>query len=100
MLEVKCNLNENDDQKFSWYLNGLNEAIYNCLARQPIWSVDQAQNLVLKAERYLNVKRTPKVSMNPRFDLGNIFSSSKTESKASGVQPRKAESKKTDTKGD
>ena len=47
-----------------------------------IWSVDQAQNLALRAECIIQSKKTLKVPMNPQFDPNTKASSSRIENKS------------------
>ncbi|XP_047979023.1 uncharacterized protein LOC125220938 [Salvia hispanica] len=55
-LQVRCNLYENEDQQVARYVNGLNDSIQERLGIQQIWSIDQAQTLALKAERFIKTK--------------------------------------------
>ncbi|GKB46713.1 transposon ty3-I gag-pol polyprotein [Tanacetum coccineum] len=50
-LQARCNLRETDEQSAARYISGLNSSIQERLSLTPIWSVDQAQNMAMKAER-------------------------------------------------
>ncbi|GKB51271.1 retrotransposon protein, putative, ty3-gypsy subclass [Tanacetum coccineum] len=50
-LQARCNLREMDEQSAARYISGLNSSIQERLSLTPIWSVDQAQNMAMKAER-------------------------------------------------
>ena len=64
-LQVRCNLAETEDQQVARYINGLNDAIQDRLMMQQIWSVDQAQALALKAERFVRMRKTTKAPYPP-----------------------------------
>ena len=59
-LQVRCNLAETEDQQVARYINGLNDAIQDRLMMQQIWSIDQAQALALKAERFVRTRKASK----------------------------------------
>ncbi|PHT93309.1 hypothetical protein T459_01191 [Capsicum annuum] len=61
-LQVRYNLSENEDQQVARYINGLNDSIQERLGIQQIWSIDQAQTLSLKAERYIKTKKSYKAA--------------------------------------
>ena len=65
-LQVRCNLAETEDQQVARYINGLNEIIHDKLVMQQIWSIDRAQALALKAEKYV---KTRKISKSPSHSL-------------------------------
>ncbi|GJU37292.1 hypothetical protein Tco_1185646 [Tanacetum coccineum] len=50
-LQARCNLREMDEQSTARYISGLNSSIQERLILTPIWCVDQAQNMAMKAER-------------------------------------------------
>ncbi|GJV70581.1 transposon ty3-I gag-pol polyprotein, partial [Tanacetum coccineum] len=50
-LQARCNLRETDEQSAARYISGLNSLIQERLSLTLIWSVDQAQNMAMKAER-------------------------------------------------
>ncbi|GKA57227.1 transposon ty3-I gag-pol polyprotein [Tanacetum coccineum] len=50
-LQARCNLRETDEQSMARYISRLNDSIKERLSLTPIWSVDQAQNMAMKAER-------------------------------------------------
>ncbi|GJX90226.1 transposon ty3-I gag-pol polyprotein [Tanacetum coccineum] len=50
-LQARCNLRETDEQSMARYISGLNSSIQEMLSLTSIWSVDQAQNLAMKAKR-------------------------------------------------
>nr|GEV37915.1 hypothetical protein [Tanacetum cinerariifolium] len=49
-LQSRCNLREMDEQFVARYISGLNSSIQERLSLMPIWFVDQAQNMAMKAE--------------------------------------------------
>ena len=51
---------KNDDQQVARYINGLNDVIQDRLMMQQIWSIDQAQALSLRAERFVRKIKTTK----------------------------------------
>ncbi|CAH1422619.1 unnamed protein product [Lactuca virosa] len=53
-LQCKCDLNETDEQQEAQYINGFKYNIQDSMGLQPIWYVDQAPNLALKAERLMS----------------------------------------------
>ncbi|KAF3624941.1 hypothetical protein FXO38_26051 [Capsicum annuum] len=65
-LQVRCNIYENEDQQVARYINGLNDSVQERLGIQQIWSIDQAQTLVLKAERYIKTKKSYKAASYSR----------------------------------
>ncbi|GJV23614.1 transposon ty3-I gag-pol polyprotein [Tanacetum coccineum] len=56
-LQARCNLREMDEQSAARYISGLNSSILERLSLTPIWSVDQAQNMAMKAERMASKTR-------------------------------------------
>ncbi|GJZ12993.1 transposon ty3-I gag-pol polyprotein [Tanacetum coccineum] len=50
-LQARCNLKEINEQSTARYISGLNSSIQERLSLTPIWSVDQVQNMAMKAER-------------------------------------------------
>lgn len=48
-MQARCNLNKTNDQQVAHYVNRLNYGVQDYLTIQSIWSIDQDQNLVLKA---------------------------------------------------
>jgi hypothetical protein len=60
MLQVGCNLVETQDQQVARYINDLNDTIQDRLIMQQIWSIDQAQAIAIKAERFVRTKKTTK----------------------------------------
>ena len=64
-LQVRCNLAETEDQQVARYINGLNDAIQDRLMMQQIWSIDQAQALALKAERFVRTRKASKAPYPP-----------------------------------
>ncbi|GJV79416.1 ultrapetala 1-like protein [Tanacetum coccineum] len=50
-LQARCNLRETKEQSATMYISGLNSSLQERLSLTPIWSVDQAQNMAMKAER-------------------------------------------------
>ncbi|XP_047249931.1 uncharacterized protein LOC124885721 [Capsicum annuum] len=68
-LEVRCNLSKKEDQQVTRYINGLNDSIKECLRIQQIWSIDRAQTLALKAERYIKTKKSYKAVSYSRPEI-------------------------------
>jgi hypothetical protein len=97
-LQTRCNLNENEDHQVMRYMNGLNYSVQDYLAMQGIWSVDQAQNLALRAECIIQSKKTLKVPMNPQFDPNTKASSSRIENKFADSWGNGGETKKPEPK--
>ena len=64
-LQVRCNLAETEEQQVARYINGLNDAIQDRLMMQQIWSIDQAQALVLKAKRFVRTRKATKAPYPP-----------------------------------
>lgn len=62
---MRCNLAETEDQQVARYINGLSDAIQDRLMMQQIWSIDQAQALALKAERFVRTRKTTKAPYPP-----------------------------------
>ncbi|GKB85267.1 transposon ty3-I gag-pol polyprotein, partial [Tanacetum coccineum] len=50
-LQARCNLRETDEQSAARYISRLNSSIQERLSLTPIWFVDQAENMAMKAER-------------------------------------------------
>nr|GEW19930.1 hypothetical protein [Tanacetum cinerariifolium] len=50
-LQARFNLKETDEQSAARYISGLNSSIQERLSLTPIWYVDQAQNMAMKAKR-------------------------------------------------
>jgi hypothetical protein len=55
-LQVRCHLDETDDQQVARYINGLNDVIQDCLMMQQIWSLDQSQAIALKDDRLVKTR--------------------------------------------
>ena len=51
---------ETQDQQVARYINDLNDTIQDHLIMQQIRTVDQAQAIALKAERFVRTKKTTK----------------------------------------
>ena len=90
-LQVRCHLTENEDQQVARYINGLNEPIQERLGMQQIWSIDQAQTLALKAERYVKTKKPYKIMSYPRAE-----NSSKNYLRKEEERPIQSKGKKVD----
>ena len=96
-MQARCNLRETDEQTAARYISGLNSSIQEKLSLISIWSVDQAQNLAMKAERMasktgVGFKRSTLESSSTyggrstqnQFALPSTTTSMLTSSKASG----------------
>ncbi|GKE85492.1 hypothetical protein Tco_1559234, partial [Tanacetum coccineum] len=78
-LQARCNLRETDEQSAARYISGLNSSIQERLSLTPIWSVDQAQNMAMKAERMAS-----KIGVG--FRRSNMESSSNYGSRPNPIQ--------------
>ncbi|GKC22987.1 transposon ty3-I gag-pol polyprotein [Tanacetum coccineum] len=78
-LQAHCNLTETDKQSAARYISGLNSSIQERLSLMPTWSVDQAQNMAMKAER-----RASKTGVG--FRRSNMESSSNYGSRTNPIQ--------------
>ena len=96
-LQARFNLREIDEQTAARYISGLNSSIQEKLSLISIWSVDQAQNLAMKAERMatktgvgfrlVTLESTSSYGAKPnqnQFALPSTTTSTSTNSKASG----------------
>jgi hypothetical protein len=64
------------------HLTRIEQSVKGMAGNIEIWSVDQAQNLALRAECIIQSKKTLKVPMNPQFDPNTKASSSRIENKS------------------
>nr|GEW48401.1 hypothetical protein [Tanacetum cinerariifolium] len=78
-LQARCNLRETDEQYAARYISGLNSSIQERLSLTLIWSIDQAQNMAMKAERMASKTRV-------RFRHLNMESSNTYASQSNQIQ--------------
>ncbi|GJX72611.1 RNA-directed DNA polymerase [Tanacetum coccineum] len=89
-LQARCNLRETDKQSTARYISGLNYSIQERLSLTPTWSVDQAQNMAMKAEmmasktevgfRLLNMESSSNYGSRPNQIQSTIPSTTTTTS--------------------
>ncbi|GJW88693.1 transposon ty3-I gag-pol polyprotein [Tanacetum coccineum] len=78
-LQARCNLRETNEKSAARYISGLNSLIQERLSLTSIWSVDQAQNMAVKAERMAFKTRV-------RFRGSNMESSSNYKNRPNKIQ--------------
>ncbi|KAK0579038.1 hypothetical protein LWI29_020033 [Acer saccharum] len=90
-LSVRNNLNETEGQQVSRYLGGLKSTIRDKIGLQVVWTVDEAQNMALKAElmekssnRFSHYKKDMGESSNTVANRGR-FSPSDGQGQAKGT---------------
>ena len=98
---MRCNLAETEDQQVARYINGLNDAIQDRLMMQQIWSVDQAQALALKAERFVRTRKETKAPYPPypHTEASSRSQPNRLEEKTAPPKEKQPIQKKTRGKG-
>ena len=97
-MQSRCNLNETKDQQVAHYVNGLNYNIQDQLAMQSLWSVDQAQNFALRAERVMKNRRFPRGNTSRAPEVDHKAHATKTNRPTLESKAKETELKKIDPK--
>ena len=95
-LQVRCNLAE--DQQVARYINGLDDAIQDRLMMQQIWSINQAQALALKAERFVRMRKTT-MAPYPHTEGSSRSQPNRVEEKTAPPKAKRPIQKQTRGKG-
>nr|GMD37694.1 transposon Ty3-I Gag-Pol polyprotein [Ipomoea batatas] len=73
-LGARCNLSETPEQQTARYINGLRYAIQEKITLAPVWSVDEAYNMAVKAEMFISsTQRKPTPIPPPHYPNDSTY---------------------------
>nr|GMD30982.1 transposon Ty3-I Gag-Pol polyprotein [Ipomoea batatas] len=73
-LGARCNLSETPEQQTARYINGLRYAIQEKITLAPVWSVDEAYNMAVKAEMFISsTQRKPTPIAPPHYPNDSTY---------------------------